>query len=104
MNHARFAAAALQFRLATLCNTLVDPTRFDIDGAAACAVSCGDPAIDRALRRLGNAWTHAGLDPARMCEPWCTADAQRLLEVGGSAVIDALDDIVRGVNRQAVFT
>jgi len=104
MNHARIAAAALHFRLATLQDTLVDPTRFDVDGAAACAVACGDPDIDSALRRLGDTWTRAGLDPARMCEPWRAGDARRLLEVGGIAVIDALDDIVRGVNRQAVFT
>jgi hypothetical protein len=103
MNHARIAAAALKFRLATLRDTLDDPTRFDVDGAAACAVACGDPDIDSAIRRLGNAWMRAGLDPAGMCEPWRPRDAQRLLEVGGIAVIDALDDIVRGVNRQAVF-
>ncbi len=104
MNHARIAAAALEFRLATLHDTLVDSTRFDVDGAAACAVACADPTIDSAIRRLGAAWTRAGLDPARMCEPWRAADARRLLDSGGSAVIDALDDIVRGVNRQAVFT
>ena len=104
MNHARIAAAALQFRLTTLQDTLVGGGRFDVDGAGACAVACGDPDIDSALRRLGAAWIAAGLDPARMCEPWCTADVRRLLAAGGTAVIDALDDIVRGVNHQAVFT
>ena len=114
MNHARIAAAALQFRLATLQDTLVDPTRFDIDGAAACAIACGDPEIDSAIRQLGNAWTRAGLDPARMCESWCAldgdrqaveiVDGDRLLAAGGIGVIDALDDIIRGVNRRAVFT
>jgi hypothetical protein len=39
-----------------------------------------------------------------MCEPWCEADARRLLASGGAAVIDALDDIVRGVTRQVVVT
>lgn len=104
MNHARIAAAALQFRLSTLPDTLVDPSRFDVDRAAACAVSCGDPVIDSAIRRLGAAWSRAGLPTARMCEPWRVADARRLIEVGGTAVIDALDDIVRGAHRQAVFT
>ena len=104
MNHARIAAAALQFRLATLRDTIVDPTRFDVDGAAACAVACGDPDIDAALRRLGAAWLRAGLPLERICDPWRAADGRRLLDVGGSAVIDALDDIVRGVSRQRVFT
>lgn len=104
MNHARLAAAALQFRLATLRDTLVDATRFDVDAAAACAVQCGDPDIDGAIRRLGEAWARAGLPAARMCEPWLDDDAQRLLDCGGSAVIDALDDIVHGVIRRAVVT
>lgn len=104
MNHASFAASALRFRLSTLESTLVDSSRFDIDGAAAVAVSCGDPDIDSALRRLGNTWIRAGLDPSRLCEPWRDADAARLLHSGGSAVIDALDDIVDGVNRQAIYT
>ena len=104
MNHARIAAEALRFRMATLQDTLVDPRRFDIDRAAACAVGCGDPDIDAAIRRLGTAWVRAGLEPERMCEPWRSGDADRLLHCGGTAVIDALDDIVRGVSRQAVFT
>lgn len=108
MNHARLAAAALQFRLATLRDTRddtagPDPARFDVEAAAACAVGCGDPDIDSAIRRLGTAWRRAGLPLDRMCEPWCAEDAARLLDAGGSAVIDALDDIVRGVNRRAVF-
>jgi hypothetical protein len=104
VNHARIAAAALRFRHETLQQTLVDPNRFDVERAAACAVGCGDPEIDAAIRRLGTAWCRAGLDPARMCEPWCEPDARRLLATGGAAVIDALDDIVRGVTRQVVVT
>ncbi len=104
MNHARIAAAALRFRQETLQQTLVDSRRFDVERAAACAVGCGDPEIDAAIRRLGTAWRRAGLDPVRMCEPWCEADARRLLASGGAAVIDALDDIVRGVTRQVVVT
>lgn len=104
VNHARIAAEALRFRLATLQDTIVDARRFDVDRAAACAVGCADPDIDAAIRRLGTAWVRAGLDPARMCEPWLADDAELLLATGGSTVIDALDDIVRGVNRQAVFT
>ena len=62
MNHARLAAAALQFRLAMLQGTRddrSDPARFDVEAAAACAVGCGDPDIDSAIRRLGTAWRRA---------------------------------------------
>jgi hypothetical protein len=104
VNHARIAAAALRFRLTTLQHTLVDPTRFDVESAAASAVSCGDPEVDRAIRQLGDAWMRAGLDPARMCEPWRACDVDRLLDVGGIGVIDALDEIVRGASHRAVFT
>ena len=89
----KIAAEALRFRLRTLPSTLVDLDRFDLDGAADFAVACGDPAIDSAMRRLGTAWLQAGLDPQRMGEPWRDVDAARLLDVGGSDVIDALDDI-----------
>jgi hypothetical protein len=104
LNHAKIAAEALRFRLRTLPSTLVDLDRFDLDGAADFAVACGDPAIDAAMRRLGTAWRRAGLEPQRMSQPWRDADAERLLAVGGTEVIDALDDIARGVSAQAVFT
>jgi hypothetical protein len=35
-----------------------------------------------------------------MGQPWCDNDARRLLSVGGPDVIDALDDILRGVSAQ----
>jgi hypothetical protein len=104
VNHASIAAEAIRFRIATLQDPLVDPDRFDLHGAAALAVACGDPAIDSALRRLGAAWRRAGNDPADLCEPWRAADARRLLTTGGHDLIDALDDIVRGARAQAVFT
>jgi hypothetical protein len=104
VNHARIAAEALRFRMRTLPGTLVDPDRFDVDAAADYAVSCGDPVIDSAMRRLGTAWMRAGLAPERMSQPWRDADARRLLDVGGIAVIDALDDIARGVSAQAALS
>ena len=103
MNHANMAREALRFRLETLADTLVDP-RYDVEAAASLAVTCADPTIDSAIRRIGTAWVRAGLDPERICEPWHAADARRLLSFGGSDVIDALDDIVRAVSRRAVFT
>jgi hypothetical protein len=103
VNHANLAREALRFRLETLSTTLVDP-RYDIDAAASFAVSCADPAIDGAIRRIGTAWTRAGLDPERICEPWRSGDVRRLLAAGGPDVIDALDDIVGAVSRRAVFT
>jgi hypothetical protein len=104
VNHAKIAAEALRFRMATLQDPIVDPTRFDIDGAAAFAVTCGDPTVDSAIRRLGTAWVRAGLDPVDICLPWRDADARRLLRSGGPDLIDALDDIVRGISVLAVFT
>jgi len=104
VNHAKIAAEALRFRMRTLQHSLVDPERFDIEAAATIAVTCGDPLIDSAMRRLGTAWQRAGLDPQDIGEPWHEADAMHLLATCGSTVIDALDDIVRGVSSQAVFT
>jgi hypothetical protein len=104
VNHAKIAAEALRFRMRTLQHPLVDPDRFDIEAAATLAVTCGDPLIDSAMRRLGTAWQRAGLDPSDIVEPWHEADATRLLDACGSTVIDALDDILRGVCAQAVFT
>jgi hypothetical protein len=104
LSHAKIAAEALRFRMRTLPETLADPARFDIDGAATFAVTCGDPMIDGALRRLGTAWRRAGLDLAKMDQPWRDNDARRLLSTGGTDVIDALDDILRGLSTHAVFT
>jgi hypothetical protein len=104
VNHASIAAEAIRFRIATLQHPLVDPERFDVDRAAALAVGCGDPVIDSAIRRLGAAWRRAGNDLRDLCEPWRHADARRLLAVGGDDLIDALDDMVRSVCSQDVFT
>ena len=54
MNHASLAREALRFRLSSVHRAL-DPARFDLDGAAAFAVSCGDPVVDSAIRRVGTA-------------------------------------------------
>jgi hypothetical protein len=103
VNHTRLAREALRFRLSSV-HSALDPARFDLDGAAAFAVSCGDPVVDSAIRRVGTAWLRAGLDPESIVEPWTEEDGNRLLEHGGFAVIDALDDIVRTIKTYAVFT
>ena len=95
MNHAKLATEALRFRLAMLPDSTYDAG--GLDRTAAFAVSCGDPLIDSAIRRLGEAWLRAGLPLERICEPWTGAEARRLLAAGGPQVIDALDDIMRGV-------
>jgi hypothetical protein len=97
MNHAKIAAEALRLRARTVQRPLLDPGSVDLDEAAACAVSSGDPNVDGAIRRLGAAWVRAGLDPAAMDRPWSEVDAQRLLDRGGADVIDALDGIARGI-------
>jgi hypothetical protein len=104
VNHASIAAEALRFRMRTLPGSLVDAERFDVDGAADFAVACGDPTIDSAMRRLATAWRRAGLEPEAMGQPWREDDARRLLAAGGADVIDALDDILRGIASHAVFT
>ena len=103
VNHTSLAREALRFRLASVHRAL-DPSRFDLDGAAAFAVSCGDPVVDSAIRRVGTAWLRAGLDPESIIAPWTEANGNRLLEYGGFDVIDALDDIVRTIKTYAVFT
>ena len=103
VNHTLLAREALRFRLASVHRAL-DPTRFDLDGAAAFAVSCGDPVVDAAIRRVGTAWLRAGLDPESIVEPWSEANGNRLLDYGGFDIIDALDDIVRTIKTYAVFT
>jgi hypothetical protein len=87
----------------TLPDSLVDE-RFDVDSAANFAVSCADPAIDAAMRRLGTAWRRAGLEPEQMGQPWRDDHARRLLSAGGTEVIDALDDIVRGISSHSLST
>ena len=103
VNHTLLAREALRFRLTSVHRAL-DPSRFDLDGAAAFAVSCGDPVVDSAIRRVGTAWLRAGLDPESIVAPWTEANGNRLLEYGGFDVIDALDDIVRTIKTYAVFT
>jgi len=103
VNHTLLAREALRFRLASVHRAL-DPSRFDLDGAAAFAVACGDPVVDTAIRRVGTAWLRAGLDPESIVAPWSEADGNRLLEYGGFAIIDALDDIVHTIKTYAVFT
>lgn len=103
LNHTSLAREALRFRLASV-HGVIDPNRFDIDAAAAFALSLGDPVVDAAIRRIGTAWLGAGLPPERICQPWQPDDVERLLDHAALCVIDALDDIVATINAHAVFT
>lgn len=103
MNHASLAREALRFRLRSVARA-IDPERFDLDGAAAFAVACGDPTVDAAIRRIGTAWLRCGLDSERIALPWTDDEAEHLLRYGGVDVIDALDEIVRTIKTYGVFT
>lgn len=103
MNHTALAREALRYRLSSVQSPL-DPDRFDLEGAAAFAVSCGDQVIDTAIRRIGTAWLRAGLPPDRITEVWSVHDGNSLLDCGGFDIIDALDDIVSTIKTYAVFT
>ena len=103
VNHTSLAREALRFRFRCVARA-VDPDRFDIDGAAAFAVACGDPTVDAAIRRIGTAWLRCGLDSERIAQPWTDDEADHLLRYGGVDVIDALDEIVRTIKTYGVFT
>ena len=53
----------------------------------------------RSLRMLGQTWQQAGLVPEAIDLPWSAGDAARLRSVGGTALLDALDELVTGVSR-----
>ncbi|MGI9600611.1 MAG: hypothetical protein ACR2QE_01910 [Acidimicrobiales bacterium] len=98
MNHERMATEALRFRATTLRPTLVDTTSFDVERAAAVAVSSADPVIDTALRAIGDAWAAAGLSLDEMARPWDRPRVHELF-VRRPDLLDALDDIVCQVRR-----
>lgn len=94
MNHRAIAAEALRYRL-----RMIDPAgadRFDVDAAAADALGCADPEIDRAIRSIGTTWLRAGLEPDAIAGPWPDDDVDRLVE-RRPELIDDLDTIVERV-------
>jgi hypothetical protein len=48
---------------------------------------------------VGHTWVQAGLVPESIDHPWSAGDAARLRSVGGTALLDALDELVTGVSR-----
>ena len=99
MNHARIATEALRFRLGTFSARVDSPPGLNADEAGALLVACGDPGVDHALRMVGETWCQAGLTPDHIDHPWTAGEAARLRSVGGSALLDALDELVTGVTR-----
>lgn len=97
MNHTRIAAEVLRFRLDTL--EQASGTTFDLIEAAEIVVACGDPGVDRALRVVGETWRAAGLSPGAIDHRWSAGDVARMRNVGGSALLDAIDDLVAGLTR-----
>lgn len=99
MNHARIATEALRFRLGTFSSSTDSPPGLDPDEAGALLVSCCDPGVDHALRLVGETWTQAGLAPEQIDHPWSAGEMARLRSVGGTRLLDALDELVTGVSR-----
>jgi hypothetical protein len=99
MNHARIATEALRFRLGTLATRAQGPQGLDPAEAGDILVTCGDAGVDQALRMVGHTWVQAGLVPESIDHPWSAGDAARLRSVGGTALLDALDELVTGVSR-----
>jgi hypothetical protein len=48
---------------------------------------------------VGQTWMQAGLVPESIDLPWSAGDSARLRTVGGTALLDALDELVTGVSR-----
>ena len=99
MNHARIATEALRFRLGTLATRGEGPQGLKPEEAGDILVTCGDQGVDQALRMLGQTWQQAGLMLEAIDLPWSAGDAARLRAVGGTALLDALDELVTGVSR-----
>ncbi len=89
MNHAMIATEALRWRLAAL---EVEP-RSDVAAMAAQVVSCGDPVVDSALRRLVSGWICEGLRPELLTSTW-PDEAVRGLFVRRPELLDALDEMI----------
>ncbi|HCV34622.1 MAG TPA: hypothetical protein DGF10_08135 [Acidimicrobiaceae bacterium] len=99
MNHARIATEALRFRMGTFSAGSESPPILDPDEAGAILVACCDPGVDHALRLVGETWFQAGLSPEQIDHPWSPVDVARLRSVGGTRLLDALDELVTGVSR-----
>ncbi|MEE3206011.1 MAG: hypothetical protein VX243_05510 [Actinomycetota bacterium] len=104
MNHARIASEALRFRLGTFSAPIGGSPVLDPEEAGAILVACGDPGVDHALRMVGQTWQQAGLIPETIEQPWSAGGAARMRSVGGTALLDALDDLVSGISRCRVLS
>ena len=104
INHARIASEALRFRLGTFSTPVDGPPAVDPEEAGAILGACGDPGVDHALRMVGQTWQQAGLIPEPSEQPWAAGDAARMRSVGGTALLDALDDLVSGISSSRIMS
>ena len=70
MNHAQVAAQALRYRFCSIHGRAPEPSSYDAEAVASRAVTCGDPVVDSAIRRLVSALSAAGVEPSSLVEPW----------------------------------
>ncbi|MGI9607149.1 MAG: hypothetical protein ACR2P0_13515 [Acidimicrobiales bacterium] len=97
MNHTSIAIQALNYRTARVSDSFTSG-RFDARQIATVAVECGDPVIDRAIRRIGTAWMGGGLPPDEIVEPWSGPLIDRIFDEDPT-LLDAVDDIIRAVHK-----
>ncbi len=100
MNHTRIAAEAIRYRLDLVKAPLVHLTDVELEQMAATTVAAADPTVDAAIRRIGTAWTQAGMDPVGLGRVWNCPEVRSLFRENPD-LVDALDDIVRVATQSA---
>lgn len=100
MNHTRIAAEAIRYRLGLVKAPLIHLTDVELEQMAGVTVAAADPSVDAAIRRIGTAWTQAGMDPGGLGRVWNCPEVQSLFHKNPD-LVDALDDIVRVATRSA---
>ena len=93
MNHAQVAAQALRYRFCSIHGRAPDPNAYDVDAAASRAVTCGDPVVDSAIRRLVSALSAAGVEPSSLIEPWERPEVTAVF-TARPELLDLVDEIV----------
>ncbi len=98
VNHTRIAAEAIRYRLNLVKSPLVQLSELELEKMAGATVAAADPLVDAAIRRIGTAWTQAGLEPTALCLDWDCPEVRELFH-DNPDLVDALDDIVRFATR-----